>query len=929
MNPQKKTVSLMRARVLSEDVVDVGKTVDKNRNDYFVDGTIKKKKSVPSSTSSYFYSSMMTKNPWVLLVLGIAFGAFLPTLVRHESVRAVHKHVNGAYKAHREASKEYMKRYRETYLGEMEKNYVSENENELLLENMVKEEEKKVEEALVEEEVRTAAPIDDVAVERANDVEEARRSNSSPDAPQSLPVVHILNLVTGTGLGQIVEALVPILETLKNTGYERFAVHECGEDPPWKRGWNKLVSCEDRPEKNNIYHNFKRTYESGGKQTMIEVMKEFEKYENSNEIDHLNGNMNDWNEILSSKEIYGNAAKMLMVQQMHNKYAKTSASSICTSMRYWFDEPVGDLLELVREPEREMHKVITFHIRTFADENIGIAFNDDLSLNEELAEQRRDKGKAPEPRTDRIKKIASEFPKMIQKMVEVCNVLFERTGKKTHVAVDSQAVRDYLRKHDAVIQVISTDIEKYKEHYYTEPAYTLNDVADWYLLSLGQTVVAFPTESSYSASAHCRGGSAMHNPCTERQFTETVYKVLESEFKEDIFTSKTLSATSQSKLDVEGESNVDWNEVVAANLGIHDSGDGNTNIKLADIPFPSPEDAEFRFHETSSGFRTCLPGVPAEYSDVLTADSVTGSTISPDECLWLNDVKRAGIAASKLPSDCVPDKTVYSSHANEYHWEMLIFNLQNLKDRKCFMNRLVIECMDDKALELCKASGYIKHCVPYPKALRGSDFERPEGQTESKSDYNALTWIKEKVAFSLMHADLSVFMFDSDVLFFDVPDLVEIQASKPDVIIFFQLASIEDEEVEKAGEFTKEYHFHQTINTGQLLWKPSSDMKRVLLKAFRAGNVKGRIDALDQGYFGRTLRIEDDGAVWEKAHHLSSKFDSGCFHHRPYDEEKKLKRTTFHACCYTTLSSKLQVLKMEQEYFLQHEKEREQMLSAQ
>ena len=161
MNPQKKIVCLMRARVLSEDVVDVGKTVDKNRNDYFVDGTIKKKKSVPSSTSSYFYSSMMTKNPWVLLVLGIAFGAFLPTLVRHESVRAVHKHVNGAYKAHREASKEYMKRYRETYLGEMEKNYVSENENELLLENMVKEEEKKVEETLVKEEAGTVVPEDE------------------------------------------------------------------------------------------------------------------------------------------------------------------------------------------------------------------------------------------------------------------------------------------------------------------------------------------------------------------------------------------------------------------------------------------------------------------------------------------------------------------------------------------------------------------------------------------------------------------------------------------------------------------------------------------------------------------------------------------------------------------------------------------------
>jgi len=767
--------------------------------------------------------------------------------------------------------------------------------------------------------------------EEGGEEEEARRSNSSPDNPRSLPAVHVLNLVTGTGLGQIVSALVPILETLKRAGYERFAVHECGEDPPWKRSWDKLVSCEDRPEKNNIYHNFKRTYESGGKQTMIEVMKEFEKYESSNEIDHLNGHMNDWNEILSSKEIYGNATKMLMVQRMHNKFAQTSGASVCTSTQYWFDEPIGDLLELVRKPEREMHKVITFHIRTFADENIGIAFNADLSLNEELAEQRRDKGKAPEPRTDRIKKAASEFPKMIQKMVEVCTVLFERTGKKTHVAVDSQAVRDYLRKHDAVIQVISTDIEKYKEHYYTEPAYTLNDIADWYLLSLAQTVVGFPSASTYSASARCRGGSVIHHPGTEMEFRETVHKVLESEFKEDILTSKAVSATTQATIDIDTDSNTDENEADTDNRDSgnnDDSGDENTNIKLADIPFPSPEDAEFRFHETSSGVRTCLPGIPAEYSDVLTADSVTGSSISPDECLWLNEVKSAGIAASKLPSDCVPDKTVYSSYANEYHWEMLMFNLQNLKDRECFMNRLVIECMDDKALELCKASGYIKHCIPYPKAMRASDFERPEGQTESKSDYNALTWIKEKVAFSLMHADLSVFTFDSDVLFFDVPDLVEIQASKPDGIIFFQLASIEDEEVEKAGELTKEYHSHQDFNAGQLLWKPSKDMKRVLLKAFQTGNKSGRIDVLDQAIFSGTLRAEDDGALWwEKAHHLSSKFDSGCFHNRPYDEEKKLKRTTFHACCHTTLSQKLHGLKTAQDYFLEHEKEREQMLS--
>jgi hypothetical protein len=136
----------MRARLsIAKDAhadgdVDVEKTLDGNRNDDFVDSAMVKKKSV-SSTSYYSVSSTMTKNPWVLLVLGIVLGAFLSSLVRHKSVRGVHKHVKGAYTAHREASKEYWKRYRETYLGEVEKNYVSENESELLLESMVKEEE--------------------------------------------------------------------------------------------------------------------------------------------------------------------------------------------------------------------------------------------------------------------------------------------------------------------------------------------------------------------------------------------------------------------------------------------------------------------------------------------------------------------------------------------------------------------------------------------------------------------------------------------------------------------------------------------------------------------------------------------------------------------------------------------------------------------
>ena len=62
---------------------------------------------------------------------------------------------------------------------------------------------------------------------------------------------------------------------------------------------------------------------------------------------------------------------------------------------------------------------------------------------------------------------------------------------------------------------------------------------------------------------------------------------------------------------------------------------------------------------------------------------------------------------------------------------MLIFNLQNIKDRECFMNRLMIECMDDKAMELCKGSGYIKQVQKLCAHLTTNAL-----RAESKTDYN-------------------------------------------------------------------------------------------------------------------------------------------------------------------------------------------------
>lgn len=177
-----------------------------------------------------------------------------------------------------------------------------------------------------------------------------------------------------------------------------------------------------------------------------------------------------------------------------------------------------------------MHTAVTFHIRTFADEHIGIAFDEDLMLNEDLAEQERDKNKPGEDRINIVKKAALEFPDMVKKMVEVCTFLFEKTGKKTHVAADSHVVRKYLQKHDSIIHMTAPDILDFEKHYLDEPLYVLNDIADWYLLSLGRVIIGFPSGSTYSHAAACRGGGDEHHVHDLSTFTDVLTKVMESDF---------------------------------------------------------------------------------------------------------------------------------------------------------------------------------------------------------------------------------------------------------------------------------------------------------------------------------------------------------------------------------------------------------------
>jgi Ser-tRNA(Ala) deacylase AlaX len=62
---------------------------------------------------------VMIKNPRIILCLGILLGVILSIFIHHidtKPIQNVHKNVKHAYRAHNEARKEYLKRYREAYL---------------------------------------------------------------------------------------------------------------------------------------------------------------------------------------------------------------------------------------------------------------------------------------------------------------------------------------------------------------------------------------------------------------------------------------------------------------------------------------------------------------------------------------------------------------------------------------------------------------------------------------------------------------------------------------------------------------------------------------------------------------------------------------------------------------------------------------------
>ena len=110
---------------------------------------------------------------------------------------------------------------------------------------------------------------------------------------------------------------------------------------------------------------------------------------------------------------------------------------------------------------------------------------------------------------------------------------------------------------------------------------------------------------------------------------------------------------------------------------------------------------------------------------------MSGTLTSRAECEWFNTLTNVGLEAAKMPSTCVPNNHIFATLTNDHDWEMLEFGLQHVKSEKCFIDRLLVLCLDDKSFIKCKAAKF-EHCVEYIKPFGASEATKDDYKRSRK-----------------------------------------------------------------------------------------------------------------------------------------------------------------------------------------------------
>ena len=322
-------------------------------------------------------------------------------------------------------------------------------------------------------------------------------------------------------------------------------------------------------------------------------------------------------------------------------------------------------------------------------------------------------------------------------------------------------------------------------------------------------------------------------------------------------------------------------------------------VEVNDIP------RRLEFKTLENGKHVCLPLIDEENSDLVVEidEGGSGSLISKADCEWLNELIKAGIEVAKTPSSCVQDGFLFATLTNDKDWKMLEYGLHNVKNETCFLDRILLLCLDDKTVDECKNAGY-KHCVPYIRSFKESRF--------GEGDFGNINWMKEKMRLALLGvANLSLFTFDADIIFFKVPDLAKVVASDRNADLFHQWEKVDYEALYSNRSFDEDHEesiLHEGFNGGQILSLPTPNVIKGNMQALRNGRKGSKVtqDKIRDGLKAKGAKIA--GLSYMYAPNWLCETKRKCL----YDTNSQ-NWINYHATWVVGFERKMEVLKKAQE----------------
>ena len=446
-----------------------------------------------------------------------------------KGVQDLHRNVKGAYRAHNEARKEYLKRYRESYLEAV---FGGEN-----IQKEKEEEEgggEKGGDAAVAEVLAQMSEVAGEQTERANKIDGGVSVTpvpviESPPPPPPSPLsqrtrgnahVYIFHHLSDCGLGHLMGEFAKVYEILDMLGVGSVSIRECGTPhKPWHSG--NMQPCED-----SFRHN-KNVVKYGKRSSDIDVsLGPNEETEDMKSFVHIDGQSEDWIQALENMT-NPETPTNVFITEPHNKYitngkyAKVTDNNSCAGINKWFGDPSDFLLEELENhkkwqnihgTESKTHQNdIAFHFRLLDHEDLGIEVQPDLSIKIGHREI-----KLGDPRLDNegdgYDRLAHlDLKRAVDDVIDFAKKIFETSGLTTFVASDAPAIQAYL-KNNPVISMIEhvsgmSDEEgedKIADHRdLLESHYSLTSALELYELGTAKKIVSFPFSSGFSRAASC------------------------------------------------------------------------------------------------------------------------------------------------------------------------------------------------------------------------------------------------------------------------------------------------------------------------------------------------------------------------------------------------------------------------------------------